>query len=198
MPPLLSGLKCPEASGCFFYQNNPKGHLCTLVAREATSFQLPTCRAVLSIRCPSPTPSPIGRVQPRVDWADVQILMERGAQNQRARANSGLSLWFQVSTMTSRTSWKNPILFFFVYLIGVPGPQTLHRNRLLRQQTWGCYPSQKTRKHPKTKVNLLRLLRNMGQHEKTETRSSSREVRIRVPFFLWSISVREPSQPKKG
>ena len=29
-------------------------------------------------------------------------------------------------------------------------------------------------------------------------RSSSREVRIRVPFFLQSILVGEPSQPKKG
>ena len=29
------------------------------------------------------------------------------------------------------------------------------------------------------------------------TRSSSREVGIRVPFVLWSILVGEPSQPKK-
>ena len=34
--------------------------------------------------------------------------------------------------------------------------------------------------------------------QKNTTRSSSREVRIRVPFFLESILVGEPSQPKKG
>ena len=34
--------------------------------------------------------------------------------------------------------------------------------------------------------------------QRMSTRCSSREVRIRVPYCLWSILVGEPSQPKKG
>ena len=63
----------------------------------------------------------------------------------------------------------------------------------------GCW------KGSRIKEVRCRLLKGEATNKTSEaclslsiTRSSSREVRIRVPFFLWSILAGEPSPQKRG
>ena len=69
----------------------------------------------------------------------------------------------------------------------------MHARTLFRSMN-RVRPKQSGTKH----VTSSWHLHEMAQRRSVFTRSSSREVRLRLPFFLWSILVGEPSPKKVG